>query len=145
MEPENLAHLKQQLSEQIHGLRFTDALETKKTILQRQPDFDFDGFVDVDRLGCVLLHYGYSQADAARHVDLAFALLRQHKVHFEQYAMLIDDDLEDSGIFVSLRVRADIEQTLVMSDELYRILDESIEDWNPAHLSVAIDPFVANE
>ena len=142
-EPTNLIHLKHLLSEQIHGLRFVDALKTKVTILQRQPDFDFQGLADVDALHTVLSRCGYSQDDASKHVDLAFSVLRERKVHFEEYVLLIDDDLDDSGVYVTLRVRAEIDQALEISEQVFQTLNESIGTWRPAQLSISVDPFVA--
>lgn len=142
-DPTNLLQLKHLLSEQIHGLRFVDAVKTKLTILQRQPDFDFRDLADVDALHMVLTRCGYSQDDAAKHMDLAFSILRARKVHFEEYVLLIDDDQDDSGVFVTLRVHAEIDQALAISDELFQVLDESIAAWRPEHLSISVDPFVA--
>lgn len=112
---------------------------TLSLLAQRAPDFDPSDYANLDKIKAVLARTGHDEAFAAKQIDIAYSILRERKVRCREFSMFADDEFEDNAIFVVLRIAAEMDQALDLSDALYRRLDTDIEDWNPAHLSIAFE------
>ena len=108
----------------------------------QSPDFDDSAFLELERFQAVLGDWGYSSDHVCRHVNLAFKLLRAQKIRCLGHGVFLDDELDDTTIFVLLYIHADVDQISTLSDQLYALLDQSVSDWNPARLSISFEPYV---
>lgn len=140
LEPENLTFLVRLFEAQYHGLRISGAEATAKLLKQRHSDFDLGAYTSFDIFKRLLGEWDSSEDLLCRQVDLAFAFVRSKSIRCLSHALFVDHEFGDSSMFLSLHVRADVEAVSALGDELYILLDERFEYWNPAHLSISLEP-----
>ena len=138
-EPTNLAHLRNLVKEQFHGFMLSDAMESLKVLQKRDPNHDAGRHANIHKAAALLDSLGHAKDYGERQMGIACALLREKKLRCREFSLFVNDEFDDSTVFVQLRLFVRIEAAIGLSEELFGRLDQAIEDWNPAHLSISFE------
>ena len=138
--PEDVGILARLFDKQYHGLRFSGAKETANLLRARAPNFDLSRYTDIGIFEKMLMDWGWSEDYLCMQVDFAFELLRTHRARCLAHELFAVTEFQDSSIYLSLHIKAELDKVSAVADDLYVRMDEAFEDWNPARLSITIEP-----